>query len=51
MLSVLGEVIPLAMAGAISPLVLLGGTNRPRVRCGAFVLGYIVMTAGLFEDS
>ena len=54
MLSVLGEVIPLAMAGAISPLVLLaslvllGGTNRPRVRCGAFVLGYIAMTAGLF---
>ena len=54
MLSVLGEVVPLAMAGAISPLVLLaalvllGGTNRPRLRCGAFVLGYVVMAAGLF---
>ena len=54
MLSVLGEVIPLAMAGAISPLVLLaalvllGGEHRPRLRCGAFALGYLVMTAGLF---
>jgi hypothetical protein len=54
MLSVLGDVIPLALAGAISPLVLLaalvilGNEQRPRLRCGAFVLGYVTMTALLF---
>lgn len=54
MLGVLGEVIPLALAGAISPvvllaaLVLLGSPTRPVVRCAMFTLGYVVMTAGLF---
>lgn len=50
----LAQTLPLAMAGAISPLVLLatlvllGGEHRPRLRCAAFSLGYLVMTAGLF---
>jgi Sap, sulfolipid-1-addressing protein len=53
-LSVLSEVVPLALAGAISPLVLLaalvllGSPSHPLLRCGMFTLGILAMTAIFF---
>ncbi|MGI9117604.1 MAG: GAP family protein [Gaiellales bacterium] len=54
MLDLLAETVPLALAGAISPLallgalVLLGGSRRPLLRCGLFAAGVVTMTAIFF---
>lgn len=49
----LAETIPLAMAGAISPLALLGalvllGGRQPLLRCGLYTAGIITMTTIFF---
>ena len=50
----LAETVPLALAGAISPLMLLGALvllaspHHPVIRCGAFALGVLTMAAGMF---
>jgi hypothetical protein len=53
MLNLLLETIPLALAGAISPLALLGalvllGGPKPLLRCGLFTAGIITMTTVFF---
>lgn len=54
MWTLLAETAPLALAGAISPLmlmgalVLLGSPHHPVIRAGAFALGVVTMTAGIF---
>jgi len=53
MWDVLAETVPLAMAGAISPLALLGalvllGGRSPLLRCGLYTLGIITMTTLFF---
>ena len=49
----LAQTIPLAMAGAISPLALLGalvllGGRSPLLRCGLYTVGIITMTTIFF---
>lgn len=50
---VLAETVPLALAGAISPLALLGALvllsgAKPLLRCGLYALGIITMTTLFF---
>jgi hypothetical protein len=50
---VLAETVPLALAGAISPLALLGALvllagRRPLLRCGLYTAGIITMTTLFF---
>lgn len=50
---VLAETVPLALAGAISPLALLGALvllsgAKPLLRCGLYAVGIVTMTTLFF---